>query len=259
MNFILWIIFGALAGWIASIIMGKNQRMGAIANIVVGIVGAFIGGWLMSFFGAQGVTGFNFPSFLVAEGICESPYVQFPDVKGTAQDRDVNSGNMFFWTFGAGHGVLEYYYLTGDDRVRQALIRVADGAVQQRKPGNFLKAVIFAARHGDDPAPYQRYLETWARGSSYVLQVVPHNRLVYGGPRGMLQGSVSGSLFAMNDVPYLLSVLPGDPMLSERQREALRQVDLHGAPAYQPPALDWQSAYDGSELTEYLRIKHPQP
>ena len=88
---------------------------------------------------------------------------------------------------------------------------------------------------------------------------MPHNRLVYGGPHGMLRGSVSGSLFAMNDVPYLLSALPGDPPLSERQREELRQVDLHGVPAYQRPELDWQSAYDRSELTEHLRIKHPQP
>lgn len=68
MNWLVWIIFGALAGWIASIIMGKNKKMGAIANIVVGIVGAFIGGWIMSFFGAQGVTGFNLPSLLVAIG-----------------------------------------------------------------------------------------------------------------------------------------------------------------------------------------------
>lgn len=66
MNFIAWIIFGALAGWIASIVMGRNKQMGAIANIVVGIIGAFIGGWIVSFFGAQGVTGFNFSSFLVA-------------------------------------------------------------------------------------------------------------------------------------------------------------------------------------------------
>ncbi len=66
MNIILWIIFGALAGWIASIIMGRNKQMGAIANIVVGIIGAFIGGWLFNLFGAQGVTGFNLPSLLVA-------------------------------------------------------------------------------------------------------------------------------------------------------------------------------------------------
>jgi uncharacterized membrane protein YeaQ/YmgE (transglycosylase-associated protein family) len=66
MNWIVWIIFGAIAGWIASIVMGKNKQMGAIANIVVGIIGAFLGGWIMSFFGAQGVTGFNLPSLLVA-------------------------------------------------------------------------------------------------------------------------------------------------------------------------------------------------
>lgn len=66
MNWLVWIIFGAIAGWIASIVMGKNKQMGAIANIVVGIIGAFLGGWIMSFFGAQGVTGFNLPSLLVA-------------------------------------------------------------------------------------------------------------------------------------------------------------------------------------------------
>jgi uncharacterized membrane protein YeaQ/YmgE (transglycosylase-associated protein family) len=40
--------------------------MGACANIIVGILGAVIGGWLMSFFGGQGVTGFNLPSLIVA-------------------------------------------------------------------------------------------------------------------------------------------------------------------------------------------------
>ena len=67
MNWIVLIIFGALAGWIASMIMGANARMGALANIVVGIVGAIIGGFLMTnVFGAPGVTGFNLPSMLFA-------------------------------------------------------------------------------------------------------------------------------------------------------------------------------------------------
>ncbi len=66
MNIIIWIIFGALAGWIASMIMNKNKQMGAIANIVVGIIGAFIGGYIMDFFGAQGITGFNLQSLIVA-------------------------------------------------------------------------------------------------------------------------------------------------------------------------------------------------
>lgn len=66
MGIILWIIFGALVGWIASLIMKTDPQQGAILNIVVGIIGAVIGGWLMSSFGQSGVTGFNFYSFLVA-------------------------------------------------------------------------------------------------------------------------------------------------------------------------------------------------
>jgi len=66
MGFIAWLIFGALAGWIASIIMGKNSEMGAFANIIVGIVGAFIGGFVFNFFGGAGTTGFNLWSILVA-------------------------------------------------------------------------------------------------------------------------------------------------------------------------------------------------
>lgn len=45
-----WLIFGALVGWLASIIMKKNAQMGAIANIIVGIIGSFIGGWIGSTF-----------------------------------------------------------------------------------------------------------------------------------------------------------------------------------------------------------------
>ncbi len=64
MGIILWIIFGALAGWIASAIMKTND--GVLMDIVIGIVGAVIGGWIMSFLGFGGVTGFNIYSFLVA-------------------------------------------------------------------------------------------------------------------------------------------------------------------------------------------------
>lgn len=64
MSIILWIIFGAIVGWIASMIMGTNE--GLVLDIVLGVVGALIGGWLMSFLGKSGVTGFNLYSFLVA-------------------------------------------------------------------------------------------------------------------------------------------------------------------------------------------------
>lgn len=64
MGIILWIIFGALVGWIASMIMKSDQ--GILMDIIVGIIGAVLGGWIMSYFGQTGVTGFNIWSFIVA-------------------------------------------------------------------------------------------------------------------------------------------------------------------------------------------------
>lgn len=66
MDFIVWIIFGALAGWIASMIMKTDAEQGALMNIIVGIVGAFLGGVIMNTLGQPGVTGFNIYSAIVA-------------------------------------------------------------------------------------------------------------------------------------------------------------------------------------------------
>ncbi len=67
MDIIIWIVVGALAGWVASMIMKTDAQMGALANIVVGIVGAFIGGWVVSLFGTPPAAGqLNIPSLLTA-------------------------------------------------------------------------------------------------------------------------------------------------------------------------------------------------
>ncbi len=58
MNFILWLIIGALAGWIASMIMKTNAEQGLLIDIVVGIIGAFIGGFVVSLFGIDPNQGF---------------------------------------------------------------------------------------------------------------------------------------------------------------------------------------------------------
>lgn len=49
MGIIGWLIIGAVAGWLASIITGNNERMGCFTNILVGVVGAFVGGAIYSF------------------------------------------------------------------------------------------------------------------------------------------------------------------------------------------------------------------
>lgn len=66
MGLILWIIFGALAGWVASLIMNTDGRQGLLGNIIVGVVGALVGGWLANGIGESGVGGFNLYSFVVA-------------------------------------------------------------------------------------------------------------------------------------------------------------------------------------------------
>lgn len=66
-NIIVWIVIGGLAGWVASMIMKTDAQQGAVGNIVVGIVGALIGGFVVRFLGGQGqITGINPVSFLIA-------------------------------------------------------------------------------------------------------------------------------------------------------------------------------------------------
>ena len=48
MNFIIWLVIGGVIGWLASLIMKTDGQQGIILNIVVGVVGAFLGGWLIS-------------------------------------------------------------------------------------------------------------------------------------------------------------------------------------------------------------------
>lgn len=66
MSFFIWILFGALAGWLASLIMKTDGQQGLLLDIVVGIVGAALGGWIMTFFGQNAGGSFSFYSLLVA-------------------------------------------------------------------------------------------------------------------------------------------------------------------------------------------------
>ncbi len=66
MGLVGWLILGALAGWLASKFTGNNQRMGLGLNIVVGVIGASIGGFVVNLLGGRGVTGFNLWSLIVA-------------------------------------------------------------------------------------------------------------------------------------------------------------------------------------------------
>jgi uncharacterized membrane protein YeaQ/YmgE (transglycosylase-associated protein family) len=65
MSIIGWIVLGLVAGFIASKIVNREGE-GFLLDIVLGIIGAVVGGWLFAFLGASGVTGFNLYSMIVA-------------------------------------------------------------------------------------------------------------------------------------------------------------------------------------------------
>jgi uncharacterized membrane protein YeaQ/YmgE (transglycosylase-associated protein family) len=61
MNIIIWLVIGGLVGWVASMLMGTDGRQGIFLNVVVGIVGAFLGGFLLSnLFGTSTINQGNF-------------------------------------------------------------------------------------------------------------------------------------------------------------------------------------------------------
>lgn len=66
MGILSWIIFGLIAGIIAKSIMPGKENVGIIVTIILGIVGAVVGGYISTFFGFGKVDGFNFGSFVVA-------------------------------------------------------------------------------------------------------------------------------------------------------------------------------------------------
>jgi uncharacterized membrane protein YeaQ/YmgE (transglycosylase-associated protein family) len=63
MDLIIWLVIGGVIGWLASIVMKTNAQMGLIANVIVGIVGAALGGWLA---GALGIAAGGAMTYVIA-------------------------------------------------------------------------------------------------------------------------------------------------------------------------------------------------
>lgn len=67
MSLLIYIIFGGLVGWVASMVMGTDNQQGIILNVVVGVIGAALGSWIFSLLGINAtVSGFDIGSFVVA-------------------------------------------------------------------------------------------------------------------------------------------------------------------------------------------------
>ncbi|MCR3905559.1 MAG: GlsB/YeaQ/YmgE family stress response membrane protein [Tenericutes bacterium] len=68
MYIILWLVFGAIVGWIASMLMNKNRSMGLLANIIIGLLGSALGMWLLGIFGLGQPNTFSLMGFVVSVG-----------------------------------------------------------------------------------------------------------------------------------------------------------------------------------------------
>jgi uncharacterized membrane protein YeaQ/YmgE (transglycosylase-associated protein family) len=66
MSILAWIIVGIVAGYLAKVVVPGEGPAGLVGDLVVGIIGAIIGGWVFNYFGHPGVTGLNIGSIVVA-------------------------------------------------------------------------------------------------------------------------------------------------------------------------------------------------
>lgn len=66
MNILFWVVLGCAAGWGASIIMKTDNEQGFFSDVVLGILGALVGGFIFNLLNQPGVTGFNLYSYFVA-------------------------------------------------------------------------------------------------------------------------------------------------------------------------------------------------
>ncbi|MFP4193148.1 MAG: hypothetical protein ACLFU6_13890, partial [Candidatus Hydrogenedentota bacterium] len=206
---------------------------------------------------------------IVPEGIGASADIRFSDgeVEVVDAEREVNYAGMFFHTFGAMHGLLEYYYVTEDPELRDALIRMADDLLERDavRMINNAKVIAFAAAHGHEGA--QEYLDDWMQGSSgfgYAYNIVSAHPARWSGALARMHGNQPIVMFVMNAMPLVMVALEEEPPLTESreetleedralsgdERETLDEGDRRGF--RDKPRLRWQHEYDDEELLDYF-------
>ena len=66
MSILAWIVVGLIAGWLAKMISPGPERSGLLMTLIIGVIGAVVGGWVFNYFGRAGTTGITLYSILVA-------------------------------------------------------------------------------------------------------------------------------------------------------------------------------------------------
>ncbi len=200
--------------------------------------------------------------FLDEKGIFVEPAVKFPGPVSIDEPGKLNSGTMFFHTFGGMHALLEYQQLVDDPEVKRALIAMADASIQRPSIEKGLLGkgdyswppVAYAALHADDPAPYRQFLTryiTAGAGGRGLYQ--PVSRLP-DGPNAFMAQSVALTFFWANWAPYVMKAI-GSEVWTPRIEATLQQLETLSR-VRNPTG--WQSDYDRyPELQSYLGSQLP--
>ena len=203
--------------------------------------------------------------FVTPEGIATQPTVRFPEIIQASAPASVNSGSMFFNSFGGMHTLVEYYNLTRSEELRKGICRMAAFALNnpenlktldsgELNSANFYwLAIAFAARHADDPKLFRDFLRKWLAGpgAGAARQIVTRNSRHWTGTTAFLHTNMAEILFWMNVLPYVVeSAGRLDAAQPARQAE-IDQREAKGVPKTRLP-LSWQNEYDHPEFRSYL-------
>ena len=193
-------------------------------------------------------------------GLAVNSAIAFPEVRIVGEPRELHGNSMFFHTFGAMHAMLEYAQLTGDPRVREAIVKTAGHAVSRDTndvDGMYRKVLAFAAREAEDGEKYRAALAERLTGRDHrmLFQLAPTNRARWTGDAAF-PVSVPSALFWINDAAYALTALDREPTPTEAQLAEMERAEKQPvAGTVRPPRESWQSEYDKPEFEAYFREK----
>jgi len=204
--------------------------------------------------------------FISPDGIVVEPTVRFPEIESVAPPRGLNSGTMFFHSFGGMHALVEYHALTGDAALRKALTRMAAAALDREESRRILEGaelhsknafwlvLAFAAKHGGEQAErFREFLEGWLReeGATALHQVVARNRDHWTGPTAFVHTNLPESLFWLNAMPAVVDAVGAVPPVGPAALAKLEKKERDGERRFAGP-VSWQDEYDRPEFEEHL-------
>lgn len=203
-------------------------------------------------------------SLCLPEGIATCVPVRFPEGVPEGAPTRINDGGMFFLYFGAMHALLEYYELTRDPILGDAMVKYACDARGDIVDGGWnrqwgpIMAMAFAARYADDPAPFQSALGERLRAMHRAAyQQFPEDRRRWTGPEApVIHFPIA--LFWLNEQGYAMTALPHEPHVPADQLQAMRDEARYSGGTQIPVEREsWQDEYDRSEFREYLTPRRP--